>query len=649
MKGEYRSRISEIRKRLYSRTDKTVTSRNKPLRQEDFDVPDDWEKKESLSDHAVNETLNVYKNESDMKKKTPLINKLLLIATGFFILTGLYATLSFVGGNGVISSKNIEIVVSGPISIAAGDILSLQVDVRNENDVALELADLLIEYPIGTREAENLGKELKRERISLGDIQSGRSSENVIESVLFGEEGEKKTIKIEVEYRVSGSNAIFVAEREYQVEIVSSPISMEISSPTSISSGQEIEFVVKVAANSENTVNDVLLVAEYPFGFAYEGSSVEPSYDENIWALGDLKPGAVKTVRVRGVLIGQDEEERTFRFEAGIPSEFDEKIIGTPFLTHSSSLVIKRPFVSIDMAFNGSVSDEYVIPIGDKVRADISWRNNLPSKVSNVVIEVEFMGDILDRSTISSRDGFFRSSDETMVWDSRSVQEFAAIGSGEKGSVSFNFGSLKRNSISGVSFDPKIKLIANISADSFDDSGVPKKIVTTIEKTVDISSYVELSAHALHFSGPFLNNGPMPPKPNSETTYTIVWSVSNLLNDITGTEVTATLPTYMRWMGVIDSPNEDVTYNPVGGEITWRVGNVDGDVGYNSPSRKLYFQVALIPSTSQIGDVLNLTSASSLEAQDTHTDVRLSASAKAVNMRLTSDPQYINDYGLVSQ
>ena len=93
----------------------------------------------------------------------------------------------------------------------------------NEDIGWSELADLLVEYPKGTRSSGNLGQELLRSRDSLGDIAPGERVKSSVKAVLFGEENTQKNIVVTVEYRVAGSNAIFYAEKQYQLTLSSSP------------------------------------------------------------------------------------------------------------------------------------------------------------------------------------------------------------------------------------------------------------------------------------------------------------------------------------------------------------------------------------------------------------------------------------------
>src|SRR3990167_10892820 len=62
---------------------------------------------------------------------------------GYFFLFG--------GGSSVASPNNIGISISGPPQIEGGLPTELQIVVENRNKVELELADLVITYPSGTR------------------------------------------------------------------------------------------------------------------------------------------------------------------------------------------------------------------------------------------------------------------------------------------------------------------------------------------------------------------------------------------------------------------------------------------------------------------------------------------------------------------
>jgi hypothetical protein len=370
--NEEKSKIEELKKHLDSRSfsqpDENI---RRPTGINVNDIRDDWSE-EDKKNLVENPTL-----ENQMaKKQRNFLKKFLVGSVAFFILALAIASFVLFGGGNIISSDNVEVSVSGPVEVSGGERLSLDIIVFNDNNTALELADLIVEYPDGTRSPNNLSLELPRERFPLGNIGSGDKFEQEINAVLFGEEGSKEKIKLTVEYRVSGSNAIFFKEKEYEIEISSSPVSFSIESLTEVNSGKEISLDVTLKSNSNNLIEDLMFIAEYPFGFTFKESVPRTSYEQNIWKIGDLSPGEEKKIEITGVLEGQDNEERIFRFFSGLQSEDDEQELKTAFVSSTQLIFIKKPFLSLDIVVDGSTSNNYSTPVGEIVNVDILWKNN---------------------------------------------------------------------------------------------------------------------------------------------------------------------------------------------------------------------------------------------------------------------------------
>ena len=86
-----------------------------------------------------------------------------------------FAFSKFFLGNNVVSGNNIDILVSGPVSIAGGEVLPLDIEVKNNNNIDLNTVDLRVEYPAGTKSADDQSVDLPRYSETLGDIKMGKS------------------------------------------------------------------------------------------------------------------------------------------------------------------------------------------------------------------------------------------------------------------------------------------------------------------------------------------------------------------------------------------------------------------------------------------------------------------------------------------
>jgi hypothetical protein len=94
----------------------------------------------------------------------------------------------------------------------------------------------------------------------------------------------------------------------------------------------------------------------------------------------------------------------------------------------------------------------------------------------------------------------------------------------------------------------------------------------------------------------------MPPKAGAETTYALVFTVRNTTNKITNAVLTASLPPYVRWVGVYSPASENVKFNQANGTVTWTLGDIEPNVGLgDTPPRQAAIAVGFTPSTSQIG------------------------------------------------
>ena len=122
----------------------------------------------------------------------------------------------------------------------------------------LELADLLVEYPKGSYSATVTADEVERLRNSLGTIPAGGVKNENIKVVLFGEQGSVIPIKITLEYRIAGSNAIFVKDKLYNVNISSTPINLSVDGPTTISPNQDVVLSVKATLNATKPAPNII-------------------------------------------------------------------------------------------------------------------------------------------------------------------------------------------------------------------------------------------------------------------------------------------------------------------------------------------------------------------------------------------------------
>lgn len=587
----------------------------------------------------------------DRPKRRSWLTVFLILALAFFLSAIAFAGYTLYRGGNVISPANVELILDGPETVKAGETLNLQVLVANKNTTALNSADLIIEFAPGTRSPLEVTKEFSRTRIPLDTIKSGASINQTIKAVVFGEKDVEQQIKVSIEYRIADSNAIFDKVSFFRYQISSSPVTLNLTLPTEINSGQTVNLDLELVTSSDAPVRDLVVIASYPPGFTFTSATPPPAVGTNVWRLGDLPSGARSHIKVVGKLEGQDDDPKSFRFNVGLESDRAEGLIAVNYGEVFKVITIKRPYVALSVSVGGdSLAQEYIAGSSEPVRVDISWLNNLPTEVTDGELTVTFSGVALDPRTVVTNEGFYQSATNQIVWSKRTLPALSRLAPGASDQVSFNFASVPLNrSGNSIIARPTIDLNVTFRGRRVTVDSSSESIETIVKKQVKLNSVFQLASFGKYTDGPFVNSGPLPPKVGQETTYTILWSVVNSSSEVTDATVKATLPAYVRWGEKVSPDSEKVTFDESRGEVTWDIGVVDAGRGLISAAREVAFQVAFLPSVSQIGEMPVLIINPTLTGTDSFTHRVLTNTKRSLDTVISSDSRYQSNYGTVVQ
>ncbi len=636
MSDDTKSRIALLEKELYSKDFKP------------HEVDDTLERKEALSVPSWDtkaEAALFLEEKVTTEKHHKIMKKFFLISIGFFLIAAAVAGFILWRGSNIISGENIVIDITVQNAVVGGEQFEAKFLVTNNNKVSVEAATLFLEYPEGFYRV-NDKSELPRVSIDLGSIASGEAIAESITALLYGEENTQKDVSVVLEYRMAGSNAIQKKVRTYTIKISSSPVNVSLGILNEASSGQDIEMLIDVQSNSQNSQENLLLTVAYPFGFLFRSAEPSPTYDTNVWDMGTLKAQEKQVIKIRGIIEGQEGEEKVTKVSVGARSQKDDRQIGVAYNTTTESLVITRPFLSMDIAIDDNRSPEYSVSFGKRIRADVFWQNNNPTKITDAVIEVKLKGVVLDRfSVYSAGGGFYRSIDNTIVWDKSVDPSLAVLEPGAKGEVSFSFSPI----VLGVEAvrnikNPEITLEVKARARRASDGGISDEISTFASRKIRIGTDLRLAVKGLYYSGPFTNKGPLPPKAENETTYTVHWTVRNASNNVSNISVKTTLPLYVKWLGKTSPDGDDITYDNNRAEVTWNAGRI-----LAGGMREGAFQISFTPSLSQLNTSPLLTGDSFLSGFDDFTKTELSDRKTSVRTIISSDPKFSPNQGSVVQ
>ncbi|KKW19260.1 MAG: hypothetical protein UY63_C0017G0037 [Parcubacteria group bacterium GW2011_GWA2_51_10] len=596
-------KIDRLRRAMYSRS---LSSRlkDRPRREmdeESLPVSEEW-RKEMPPPHPATAAVAVG------GKVMSTIGRWLLI-TGFAFLIGAVAFLAYYFTIGAGSQPTPPAIsISAPTRIAGGEPTKLQIVITNNNRAALDLADLVITFPLGTH-APGTTDEPER-RVAIG------------------------------------------TSLDYELVFSSSSLSISVESNTETVSGQQVLLTVTVASNAPAPVNDVLLKIDYPFGFAFSSGDPRPERP-GLWALGNINPGERVSVTLRGTLTGEEGDERIFRTSVGTRKDKGGAILETVVADYSHRMVISQAFLSLSITVqkeegSGSPGESFsgnpqgreaatIVAPGESVNVSIEWKNNLSTAITDAVIVARLSGIEIDGASVRSTDGYYRSSDSAILWDKTTTGgSLSSLPAGGSGTVGFSF-QVPQPLPFGIQ-NPSIVISTNAAGKRLSETGVPGNLRATASKTLKLASELEVAAQGLYYENPFVSTGPLPPRANQETTYAILFTVTNTTNAIQNARLTAQMPPYVRSLGMYKpEAGEDISFNVSDGSLTWRIGDIASGVGISSPIRWAEIAVGFTPSTSQIGEEPVLLQGITLTGIDSATGAVVTKAVRDVTTNIIGD------------
>lgn len=617
--------LSDIEKKLYKK-DSNFSYKRQTLKPKELDVKSEWESK---------------KKETAKKKKkiiqSSLLVKLFFLSLLFFIFSaGIASYRLFV--NPVISSpKNVEILIQAPASVTGGEEVQIQVIVTNNNKTTIEKSTLEIEYPEGTDLVDIPKQDNKKFKKELGVILPGQKITETFRVTMFGEENTEKKFNINLEYRMEESSATFSKNKEYAFILTTSPVSISLDIQNEVNVGEEVGISINTVSNSNDVLKDFQIFVEYPFGFSFSGANPRPTKDDNIWYIGDITPSQKISIKIVGTMEGEVDEIKTFKIFVGRRSEKDSSKIDVVYNSIIKTIHIKKPFLSINFSINNDVvSDEVVVSGDEKIVGKINWQNNLSSQISNGEFILTISGPIVDESSISVSRGFYQSSNNSIIWNQVTDRSLGLIEPGETGSGNFTFKTKSLFGTGGSQFrNPEIILTLNFKGER-SSLGFENNVITFSQsKKLRVNSSVQLVAYGRYFTGVFTNTGPIPPRVDKKTTYTITWAITNSANNISNAQVIASLPIYVKWLDIISPKDKNIIFNDTTGDIIWNIGSIS-----QGSQKEISFQIELTPSLSQVKSSPVLVNESQFTGVDTFTNADITAQSSKINTSLYQDPLF---------
>lgn len=549
------------------------------------------------------------------------IRSIVIVVVSLFLLVSLIVIWR---GLTSFNQDKIKFVIQGPERMASGEETVYRVVYENKTRTALQDVKLIFRYPPGSLPST-------LESIDLADLPGKESNTVALPVKLFGAEGETKKATAELSYRPSNLSSRFSHQAEFVTEIISVPVSLSLSIPDMLAHGQSFDISMRVINETTALINDIHLELNYPAGFVMQSADPEPERGDNVWTIESLTAYEEKEIKLQGVIQGSEGEVKTFRAELGIVEEGEV----VPYLERTESTRLSLSPLLVSQTINGET--EYVAQAGETLTYKITFKNTTNAGIRDAVLTSQLTGAVLDWTTLKTDDGSFSGQDNTITWKAGNLSALGYLDPYEEGTVSFDIelkGDLPVYQYSDKNFT--IRNVVVIDALEVPPGLEHIDIRGEDESITKVASQLTLQAQGYYYDNTIPNSGPIPPRVNQTTTYTIKWRLVNYANDLENVEVECYLPPQVEWLNNFRPSDEDLQYYPQTGRLAWRIDRLPAATGVLLPVKEVSFQVGLVPNITQVGDVVQLMGQSMVDAYDTFTQTSLTAVDDIVDT--ASDP-----------
>lgn len=615
---------------------------------------DQYKKQAQKTDKIVQKGLmNIYSNKDgslpdishlDVKRKA----KWKVYLAGILVLAAILAGIYFlgsglIGGDESSGKKSIELSFESQKSVASGDEVIYVLEYTNRDKVTLHDIDIIFRYPEGfnfisaTPQADNDFNT----SWSVDSLIKNASGKIEIKGKLIGEVGSIKTINATASYNPENFSSTFKETQSFSNQITSSILELSIEGPDQILPEKKLTYKISYKNNSEQDLESIKILVEYPNNFLFQESIPEAFHNEedarnlnNQWIIENLTAGQEGEIEITGgfivdeaipvgelkVQIGFLDEENSFSLQ-------QEKMLETEILESN---------LKLDLIINGS-TEAQPTNFGQALTYSVIYKNAGEKDLDDVTISLSIDSDIVDWDSLEDKNGG-QIEDGLIVWSKEEISELDLLRPSDEGSIDLTINVLPSDTLDINDVTLLITSQAQAGITKIGEAEVKDVLIVTNEISNTINTDLELMVEGRYFNDDNIavGTGPLPPVVGETTTFRVFWNLANSLHQIKNVRVTTTLPDGVDWEDKYLVGVGDITYSNASRLVTWNVGSLEPNATFDETD--VWFDVSVTPVKNQTGRLIILTDQVSFSGVDSVTNANLTKTGKAITSNLEDDP-----------
>ena len=531
------------------------------------------------------------------------------------------------------TGHSLKMTLTAPKSISSGEEVALEITYENLDKIALEKMEVVVQYPGGfyynSSSLEPYNQE--QNQWQLADLAVGQSGTLSVKGQLVGKIKEEKEFTVVFHYVPANFNSDFRETISKKIKISDALLDVALEAPAKIEDGQEIGFKVGYQNKQAEAMSEVYFAFELAEGFS--ATYLSPTTTDYLWLVPEIAANQESSFEVRGLADSSLVNPFPWSFRvwqmSGPAGSSKERIL----YQQSGEIEILAPQLEVKVEL---VKADRKLNWGEEADFKISYKNSGQLDVKEAVLRLALNG-LIDWSRYNNLTGATRDNN-TLIWLSKSSSAAAGLSAlpvGKEGELVVTVPLISEpDDLSQLSAEElMVEAQASISV-RFNEAD---KVFTSEVLSEPVASEARLQTEARHYldSSTQVGSGPLPPEIGQQTDYRIYWKVFTGSKALSDLKIKTSLPAYISWIGEADSPTlgSSLAFDESSRQVTWEIAEVSGNTQLLAS-----FDLSVIPTDSQVNQLLILTNPTSFTAEVMETKTLVSKTADLLTSDLIGDP-----------
>lgn len=511
------------------------------------------------------------------------------------VLTALVIVLAFLAGVSWLgfflfdtgkkfSEDDIKLTIDSQAKAQAGNTITYRIYYGNLGKIPLGQANLSVNYPDGFKfqNANPAPRGEDKREWDLGALEQNKDGLVEITGQMLGSTGSDLTLRAFLDYHPADFNSDFQKIVNFTTRLEDQPIEWSLKGPEELTTGEEGEYTLQINNSADKALNNLELSMELPAGFKLNSVMPPPTKDQNVWPITALDPQASTTLKFKGIFTGETEAgNQTMKIKLALrdgATTYSQQ-------TLEKTIVVTKAALQLAVVANGT-SDKQSINFGDKVAISLAYENTGQVKLKNVTLRLVLDTPSVDKKSLfdwttieDKHDGTIKGEQLSdiirrgmIIWNKAQIPALAEIKPGDKGTIDLILSVKNKDT-----FDParmkefKTAIYGEALTGQASDNQ-PASIQSNNLQLI-LNSDLNLSMQAT-----FRETKNLPVRVgqtyDTKSLYTIAWTITNTMHEVTDLILTTTLPENVDWGNVTSVSAGEISFDDTVKQVVWKLNRL---------------------------------------------------------------------------